>query len=83
MNKNLCNKTRNVENPYEIYRSLLLPGWEWRVLRKYQSPEKEANDPLARWFVAVKSPLTYGEWEYGDSYVREILEVAKAFTVQG
>lgn len=77
--KNPCGKTRPVENPYEIYRSHLLPGWEWRVLKKYQTPEKEKDNPYARWFCAVKSPMTYGSWEYGDTYVRDILDEAQAF----
>jgi hypothetical protein len=79
--KNLRNKTREVGNPYEVYRSSLLPGWEWRVLRKYQTPDNEARNPLARWFVAVKSPMTFGDWEYGDSYVREILDDARAYKI--
>jgi hypothetical protein len=79
--KNLCSKTRNVDNPYEIYRSYLLPDWEWRVLKKYQSPENEAKNPYARWFCAVKSPMTYGSWEYGDTYFSEILNEAHAYKV--
>jgi len=79
--KNECSKTRPVEQPYEVYRSDYLPDWEWRVLKKYQSPEQEKKNPYARWFCAVKSPMTYGEWEYGDTYVREILEEAHAYKV--
>ena len=47
-------------------------GWEWRILKRYQSPDAGRANPYARWFVAVKSPLTYGSWEYGDTYIREI-----------
>jgi len=68
--KNECGKTRPVDQPYEVYRSD--DGWEWRVLKKYQSPEKEAENPYARWYCAVKSPFTHGSWEYGDTYVREV-----------
>ena len=73
--KNLMNKTRPVENPYEIWVS---PDgeWEWRVLKKWQKPSKEAHNPFARWFCAVKSPNTYGSWEYGDTYAREVQSVA-------
>lgn len=71
--KNLCAKTRPVEEPYEVYRSR--DGtWEWRVLKKYQTPENEARNEYARWFVAVRSPMTYGSWEYGDEYVRNVLQ---------
>ena len=73
--KNLMNKTRPVENPYEVWRT---PDgeWEWRVLKKWQKPSKEAHNPFARWFCAVKSPNTYDSWEYGDTYAREVQSVA-------
>lgn len=81
MSKNLCGKTRPVDKPYEIYKSNVLPNWEWRVLKKYQSPEKEAENPYAIWYCAVKSPMTYGDWEYGDTYVKDILKEAQAYKV--
>ena len=73
--KNLMNKTRPVENPYEVWKS---PNgeWEWRVLKKWQKPSKEKNNPFARWFCAVKSPSTFGSWEYGATYAREVQSVA-------
>jgi len=69
--KNLCGKTRKVEEPYEVWKTAD-GSWEWRVLKKYKSPDKEREDPHARWFCAVKSPFTYGEYEYGDTYVCEV-----------
>ena len=69
MAKNLHGKTRPVESPYLI---IVQGDWEWRVLKRYQSQDAERANPYARWFVAVKSPLTYGSWEMGDTYVREI-----------
>ena len=71
--KNPCGKTRKVENPYEIWAA---GNWEWRVLKKYKSPTNEAKDRYARWFVAVKSPMTYGSYEYGDEYCKGIKESA-------
>lgn len=71
--KNTCAKTRKVDQPYEIWRN---GDWEWRVLKKYQQPEKEAQNPYARWFCAVKSPMTYGSWEYGDTYVADVKKYA-------
>ena len=69
--KNECGKTRKIDEPYEVWRSF--DGqWTWNVLKKYQSPEKEAKNPYARWFCAVNSPYTCGSWELGDTYVREI-----------
>ena len=72
MSKNECNKTRSLDDPYEVWNGLA--GFEWRVLKKYQTPENEANNPYARWYCAVKSDYTYGEYDYGDVYVAEIHE---------
>ncbi|HRR49606.1 MAG TPA: hypothetical protein P5293_06610 [Bacteroidales bacterium] len=72
--KNECGKTRDIKNPYEIW--VNNQGWEWRVLKKYQTPEKEMKNPYARWFCAVKSPFTYGSYEYGDTYVKDIITYA-------
>lgn len=67
--KNAHGKTRSVENPYHI---VVAGDWEWRVLKRYQSPDGERANPYARWYCAVKSPLTYGSWEYGDTYISDI-----------
>lgn len=75
MSKNLCGKTRPESKPYEVWENKAA-GWEWRVLKKYQSPDKEAGNQYARWFCAVKSPFTYGQFELGDVYVREITSQA-------
>jgi len=74
--KNECAKKRPVDNPYEIWMS---PDgtWEWRVLKKYQTPANEAKNKYAIWFTACKSPNTYGSWEYGDAYVRDIKSTAR------
>lgn len=68
--KNTCGKTRKVNEPYEVWRNS--SGWEWRVLKKWQAPDKETNNPYARWFCAVKSPMTFGSYDMGDVYVSEI-----------
>ena len=65
-------KTRPVSNPYETYVDPALPGWEWRVLKHYQNPIQEEKNPYARVFCAVKSPFTFGSWEYGDTYIKEL-----------
>lgn len=67
---NECNKTRDVDDPYEIWVS---EGWEWRVLKKWQIDD---DKPYARWFCGVKSPATFGNYEMGDVYVKEITEHA-------
>jgi len=70
--KNECGRTRKVHEPYEVWRT---GSWEWRVLKKYQSPDKEAVNPFARWFCAVKSPFTFGTFDYGDVYIADIMKV--------
>ena len=69
--KNECGKTRDVDDPYEVWENAQA-GCTWHILKKYQRPDKEAENPYARWFVAAKSPYTYGSWETGDTYVSEI-----------
>jgi hypothetical protein len=70
--KNECNKERDKDNPYEIWKSV--DGtWEWRVLKKWQMDD---DKPFARWFCAVKSPMTYGGFDIGDVYVKDIRENA-------
>lgn len=73
--KNLCGKTRKVEEPYEIWEGS--NGFEYRVLKKYQSEEKEKANPYARWFLATKSPYTYGSYELGDGYVKDVTSHAR------
>jgi len=74
--KNPCGKTRELEDPYEVWKGVI-PGIgiqvEYRVLKKYQSEKKESANPYARWFVAAKSEATFGGWDYGDTYVRDIV----------
>ena len=72
--KNTCGKTREVDNPYEIWKA---GDWEWRILKKYQNPDNEKKNPYARWFCAVRSPFTHGSWEYGDTYINDIASVAR------
>lgn len=72
---NPCSKTRKIDEPYEIWRTRD-GSWEWRVLKKYKGPAGEAKDPYARWFCGVKSPYTYGSFELGDVYVKDIKSVA-------
>jgi hypothetical protein len=66
--KNPYLKLRKIDNPYEIWKS---PDktWEYRVLKKWQIDD---NEPYARWYVGAKTPATFGSWEYGDMYVKDI-----------
>lgn len=77
MAKNLMAKTRKVEQPYEVWTA---PGWEWRVLKKYQADDLK---PYARWFCAVKGPGTFGGYDYGDVYAAEVMGAAVRTEVEG
>lgn len=67
-NKNNWAKSRDKSNPYATFESA---GWTWRVLKAYQSAEKETGNPHARVFCFVTSPYC-PEGEYGDTYTRDI-----------
>lgn len=72
MAKNLLGKSRNVQKPYAIYKGQGPFGnTEMRVLKTYQIPTNEDKNRYARWFVAVKSDMTHGSYDMGDSYIRE------------
>jgi len=71
--KNPCGKTRPVNNPYEIW---VAGDWQWRVLKKWQAPQNEVKNRYARWFCAVKSPMTHGRYDMGDTYMFDITEYA-------
>ena len=70
MAKNPFSKSRWIDQPYAIY---VAHGWEWRVLKTYKLADNEKKDAYARWFVGAKSPHTYGEFELGDTYAKEVL----------
>lgn len=77
--KNAWSRARKVDAPYATFTSP--DGWEWRVLKAYQTAAKEETNQYARWFCAVRSPFTYGGWEYGDTYCREVRANATACTI--
>ena len=75
MAKNPLGKSREVENPYAIFSVPFENGeWEVRILKTYRLAANEIDDPFARWFTFARSPMTFGSWEGGDQYRKEILE---------
>ena len=70
---------RDIDNPYEVWNGThpLMGSIEYRVLKKYQKPSLEAKNPYARWFVAGQSAGTFGGWDYGDTYIKDIKSVAR------
>lgn len=47
-------------------------GFEYRILKLYKKPSATLKDPYARVYLATSSPYTYGSFELGDGYVREV-----------
>ena len=76
--KNKFGKSKDIDNAYATYR--VVNEWsgmylEWKILKTYQKKDNEDKNKYARWFTACKSPMTYDRWEYGDAYIKEILDV--------
>jgi hypothetical protein len=75
--KNPYGRTVKPEQAHFVYQSFD-GSWTWYVLKTYQTPEKEASNPCARWFCAVSSPFLQPyengtpALEYGDCYVKEV-----------
>ena len=71
--KNPFGKSRDKDNPYAIYEA---GDFVFHVCKTYQRPDKEEANPYGRWFVWAKSPMTYGSFEGGDMYIKELLSFA-------
>jgi hypothetical protein len=69
-------KKADIDSPYATF---VCGDWEWRVL-KVNAPKKGLDAPYATWFVAAKSPYTHDRWEYGDTYIFDILRVKPELT---
>jgi len=69
-------KRAKLESPYATF---VAGDWEWRVL-KVNAPKKGWKAKYATWFVAAKSPYTFGSWEYGDTYIADILKQGPSWT---
>ena len=68
--KNPCSKRVTPETAYEVWQTYDGQFTYW-VLKKYQTPEKEAKNPYARWYCKVQSPIT-PKGEFGDAYISSI-----------
>jgi hypothetical protein len=65
-------KRRTADNPYATY---VQSGWEWRILKLNQSPDKAKGNQYAVAHMAVSSPFTH--LELGDNYLDAIPRDAK------
>jgi hypothetical protein len=72
--KNPFGKSRPQTAPYAIYRA---GNMFWHVCKTYKAPENEAKDTYARWFVWAKSPHTFGSFEGGDTYRRDVVQLGR------
>lgn len=65
-------KTVTIEEPHATFENEPA-GWTWKVLKVYCSAKSDRKDEYARWFIAAKSPMTFGEYEMGDTYIKDIV----------
>lgn len=72
--KNVAGKARKLDNPYAQWTDPRT-GWEYKLLKSWQADNSKEH---GRWFVAVKSPATFGSWEMGDEYVKGGIRVGLA-----
>jgi len=61
------------DDPYATY--VNDAGWTWYVVKTYQHPDNE--DGYSRWFCYVSSPHTFGGFDLGDVYRKDVLENAR------
>ena len=72
--KNLLGKSRNLQKPYAIWKGQGPFGnTEMCLIKTYQVPANEAKNQYAKWMIAVKSDMTYGSYDMGDSYIRDAI----------
>ena len=68
MPRTLMGKTRPKDDPYLVYEND--QGWTWKVLKAYSG---DYTQQYARWLVAASSPMTYGSFDMGDTYVSDVV----------
>lgn len=65
---------RKTTDKISPHATLVLGSWKWLVLKVNQPSRNPFNKKeYATWFVAVKSPNTFGSYEMGDNWSEEIL----------
>ena len=69
-------KTADLDAPHATFVNEVA-GWEWRVLKVYRKASSDKGDQYARWFLAAKSPNTFGSWEYGDTYINDVTQFGR------
>jgi hypothetical protein len=65
-------KTVEMENPHATFVNERA-GWTWKILKVYRAAKNDKGDEYARWFLAARSPNTFGSYEMGDTYIKDVL----------
>lgn len=65
-------KTVEMENPHATFTNPAA-GWTWKVLKVYASAKSDKKNKYARWMLAVRSPHTFGGYDMGDTYIKDVL----------
>jgi hypothetical protein len=65
-------KTVEMENPHATFVNHRA-GWTWKILKVYRAAKTDKGDKYSRWFLAARSPMTFGEYEMGDTYISDVL----------
>lgn len=65
-------RTATIQEPHATYES---GDWTWKVL-KVNAPKQPLDTHYISWFCAVQSPMTYGGWDMGDTYVTDVVNYA-------
>ena len=64
----------NFDAPHAIYEGHGPWGHQIiHVIKTYQHPDNERKNPYAKWLIGAKTDMTYGSFDYGDTYVKEAL----------
>ena len=69
-------KTVEMENPHATFTNPRA-GWTWKVLKVYCSAKSDKANEYARWMLAVQSPHTFGGYDMGDTYIKDVLAFGK------
>jgi hypothetical protein len=68
-------KTVEMENPHATFVNKA-DGWTWKVLKVYAMAKTDKGNEYARWLLAVRSPATFGGYDIGDTYIKDVLGYA-------
>lgn len=64
-------KSRDMEAPYAVFTGQMFGGLTtYKVLKKYKNNDAEE---YAAWMVAAKSPATFGGYDMGDTYIKDVV----------